>query len=83
MSDESSKENRPPDLAESADPETPQDPGIPGQKVEGESEAGWEPATPGRGFPEDAEEDGERRREAEADDSLAPGSMPPSRDSEA
>jgi hypothetical protein len=81
MSDEPTKEGRPPGLEEGGDPDTPQDPGIPGPKVEEEQTTEWEPSTPERGFPEDAEDERARAREAEADDSLAPGSMPPQGDS--
>lgn len=78
MTDEPKKEGRPPSLAEGTDPDTPQDPGIPGQKAREEQGTEWEPSTPARGFPEDAANDERAKREAaEADDTLAPGSMPP------
>jgi hypothetical protein len=76
MSDEPKKEGRPPGLAESTDPDTPQEPGIPGPKAQEERRTEWEPSTPARGFPEDAEDERARQREAEADDTLAPGSLP-------
>ncbi len=71
---EPTKEGRPPSLAEGTDPDVPQDPGIPGQKAEEEQGTEWEPSSPASGFPEDADDEG---RAAEADGSLAPGSMPP------
>lgn len=80
MTDEPEKEGRPPGLAEGTDPDTPQDPGIPGRKADEERQTEWEPSAPARGFPEEAEDEGARRREAAADESLAPGSMPPGDD---
>jgi hypothetical protein len=77
MSDEPTKEGRPPEVAERTDPDTPQDPGIPGRKAEEEQQTGWEPSTPEHGFPEDAEDERAKREAAEADDTLPPGSMPP------
>ena len=76
MNDEPTKEGRPTGLAEGTDPDTPQDPGIPGRKTQEEQRTEWEPSTPARGFPEDAEDEQARQREAEADDTLAPGSQP-------
>jgi hypothetical protein len=81
MAGETAKEGRPPGLAEGADPDTPQDPGIPGRKAEEEQRTEWEPSAPARGFPEGAEDENARRREAAADDSPAPASMPPGGDS--
>jgi hypothetical protein len=78
MSDEPTKEGRPPEIAEGTDPDTPQDPGIPGQKAQEEQGTEWEPSPPGHGFPEDAEDEDAKRAAADADDTLAPGSMPPS-----
>jgi len=77
MTDEPTKENRPPGLAEGTDPDTPQDPGIPGPKTEEEQGTEWEPSAPARGFPQDAEDEEAKQEAAEADDTLAPGSMPP------
>jgi hypothetical protein len=74
---EPQKEGRPEELAEEADPDTPQDCGIPDRKPVQEQPTDWEPTAPGRGFPEDAEDDEARRRAARAGDSLPPGSMPP------
>lgn len=73
MSDEPTKEGRPPSVAEGTDPDVPQDPGIPGQKAEEEQGTEWEPSSPARGFPEDAED---KERAAEADNTIPPGAMP-------
>ncbi|HEY7196002.1 MAG TPA: hypothetical protein VH306_02320 [Gaiellaceae bacterium] len=75
MSDEQ-KQSKPPGLDESADADTPQDPGIPGSKPPDEQPE-REPQSPGQGFPESAEDERAKREAAEADDTLAPGSMPP------
>lgn len=83
MSDEPKKEGRPAGIAESTDPETPQDPGIPGRKTEEEQGTDWEPSTPARGFPEAAADERATREAADADDTLPPGSMPPDRDERA
>ena len=56
MSDEPAKESRPPSLAEGTDPDVPQDPGIPGRKAEEEQGTEWEPSSPSRGYPEDADD---------------------------
>lgn len=75
MTDEPSKESRPPDQAEPADPDVPQDPGIPGRKAEDEQTEGA-PTRQGHGFP-GSDDERAKREAAEADDTLAPGSMPP------
>lgn len=77
VSDEPTKEGRPPGVAEGTDPDTPQDPGIPGQKAEEEQGTQWEPRATERGFPEGAEDDRAKREAAAADDTFPPGSMPP------
>jgi hypothetical protein len=79
MTDEPQKEGRPQELAEEADPDTPQDPGIPGRKPVQEQPTDWKPTASGRGFPEVAEDDDARRRATRADDTLPPGSMPTGR----
>jgi hypothetical protein len=77
VSDGPTKESRPPGVAEGPDADTPQDPGIPGGKAEEEQTTEWEPATPERGFPEDAEDERAKRQAASAEDTLPPGSMSP------
>lgn len=77
---EEPKRGRPPGIAESADPGIPQDPGIPGSKSEREQGTEWEPSSPARGFPEDAEDERAKQEAAQADETLAPGGMPPERD---
>ena len=64
------KETRPEELGETAFEDIPQDPGVPGVKFPADE--------PGQGFEGDSplRDEDSRRRAAEADDSLAPGSMP-------
>jgi hypothetical protein len=60
---------RPPDPPETPDPDIEQDAGVPGVKFPASDESF-------QGF-EDSEDEDEIRRKAEADDTIAPGSMPP------
>jgi hypothetical protein len=76
MSDETEKQGRPPGIAEGTDPDVPQDPGIPGNKVEEEQQSEWDPHQEGRPFP-GSDDERAKREAAGADGSLAPGSMPP------
>jgi hypothetical protein len=62
MGDKPTKESRPPEIAEPADSDVPQDPGIPGSKAKEEQGTGWAPSTPARGFPESARDDSEDPR---------------------
>jgi len=85
MTDSPEKQNRPPGQDETTDPDISQDPGIPGPKVEEELPPDDE-SSPGHGFPgsgNSQEDQSQMRQAAEADATLAPGSMPPSGDDNA